>query len=976
MFKYYSNPLFKVVILYVLFFIVSITNSTAQSFFDIPNSLNRELGEMIQDDEGFTWFITNQGLCRYDGNDVKLLDYKELQLPPNTTPNHLFCYKQFIICSQAGKLFFFNRFTRESVTANLGSWVSKIHQNKKGEIIFFTYSGQLWLFSEKNGLRKWLNLAAIAGIKLPVEFRSYGIDANETIFFFLTNHKFGKFESNKIQWGDNPYFETKKSEAKIQLIRMFAITSRFVSILFDNGNVNTFHKNSLTLASKASKNAIAAILNINDEIVLVHNGEVPKKSIEQDSTFRLIDDLFKEQTKVSPTILVKPQENRVLISTNNGLIELSTLAGRNALEIQQKKIIDFFQNKSVRCIYRTDNELLVGTYAGLFSCTKDTIKLLDKVIVYTMHPYNKEYLIIGLEGASGLAKYHIASKKIIQMPNLWYKEKHFLVTTICNNNGQWICGSFNGLYTLFDSSASFGLKPINLFGFEVGTIRQISKIKNKLLVACQQGVFKISNNKLEKIYPKQSNVRVSAMLEASDGIWLATHGEGLVKINDTGKVVQTFGFNEGLLSNFVYSFAKSKNNLIVGTGSGVNNLQYANDLYALPLKKNTELNGNFSQEFNHSAFLYDTLNQQVFLGGVNGLAIVDVAKKAKAILIKSSIRLSYIKTNEKNAKYQLDIFAGVKDTIKVYSINSSVNLKFTSISSEENEMAFFRIKGLSNQWQKFKLKDELNFYALPPGNYTIEVKPPYSEDSREWFSKVFIVMPAFYQTIFFKIVVVLVVLFFIYLLWLNRTNKLKKEFKMRSLIASDLHDDIGSTLNSISVYAAIAEQQYETNANNTKKILDKMGVASREMIDRMSDIVWAIHPKNDAFHKVIDRIRFFAAELLSNKNIVLNFYSDEGLASIKLSMEIRKNVYLICKEAINNAYKYANASNFSLSFKKVNNKLIIQIIDDGIGFDISNINSNGNGVTNMKTRAKEINAVIEINSTPNKGTVIHCSIPI
>ena len=98
---------------------------------------------------------------------------------------------------------------------------------------------------------------------------------------------------------------------------------------------------------------------------------------------------------------------------------------------------------------------------------------------------------------------------------------------------------------------------------------------------------------------------------------------------------------------------------------------------------------------------------------------------------------------------------------------------------------------------------------------------------------------------------------------------------VRQKIASDLHDDIGSTLNSISVYSEVASQQLDSNKQNAVELLKKMGAASRGMIDNMNDIVWAIHPKNDQFENVIERMQFFAAELLSGKNIPVGFQCDE-----------------------------------------------------------------------------------------------------
>ncbi len=958
----------------ITFFITSsiVAQSIEGKFFDIPNSLNRELGEMAKDDEGFIWFITNQGLCRYDGNDVKLIEYKKLQLPANSSPNHLLCYNEYIICSQATKLYVFNKVTGLSKEYELNSWVSKMYKNNKDEAVFVTQSGQIWTFSNKKGIKKGIDLAIIAEIKMPAHLLHSVVDSNNTFFLFFTDNRFAKFDGFHIQWSSTPFFEKPNGNKAEQFIRMSAVTSRYVAILFDNGDVKIYDKKSLLPVAKILGKPIAGVLALKDEIILIPSTDLQKSPINTTREFKIVDNLFKDYAKIAATTLFVEGNNKVLLSTSNGLVSFSSSINQQEDLDQQKKIVQFFKNKSIRSIYKTSTELLIGTYAGLYSCTKNSIQLLSKKNVYALLPYDKNHLIVGLEGWTGLAKYQIASKQLIPMGSARYNDNNFHVTALGKNNDQWFCGSLNSVNAIFDSSNTWGIKPLNSVDFNLGTIRQISTMRGSIFIACQEGVIKLSKGiDFNKIYPsKTKSMRVTCMVEANDGIWLGTHGDGIVKINDEGKVLQMISMNEGLLSNFIYSLVHTGNTMVVGTGSGVNVLAMSDKPIPKSFKSDLEMNGSVSQEFNHSAYFNDTSKQQVILGGVNGLAFIDYKNTANGLSDENKIELSYIKTTEANAKYKLDIFAGLKDSIKINSVNSSINLKFTCINNPENELALFRINKLSNQWQNINLKEEINIYSLPPGEYSIEVKLPYSENPREWFSKTLIVYPVFYQTILFKVFVLLVLIGIVYLIWRSRIKKLEKEFKIRTLIASDLHDDIGSTLNSISVYSAIAEQQFETNKTNTKLLLDKMGKASRDMIEKMSDIVWTIHPKNDEFEKVLDRIRFFAAEILSTKNIVFEFNLDDQINQLKLEMAVRKNIYLICKEALNNAYKYANATHVSLSIKKVNNKLLIKIEDNGKGFDTEQLEMNGNGLFNMKARAKEINAILQIESSEKFGTII------
>lgn len=850
--------------LFMVIVLPTSSQNTSNHFFDIPNSLNRELGEMDQDDEGFIWFITNQGLCRYDGNDVKLVDYKKLLLPINTPPNHLLCYNRFVICTQSTKVYILNKITEQCLVYELNSWVFKMYKNKKGEVVFVTYSGQIWIYSSKSGMQKGVDLSLIAGIKKPVELMHALVDENDNQFLFFTNNKFAKFDGDNLQWGSVPFFNNGYKFASERFIKMSAVTSRFAAILFDNGNVNIYDKKTLLLVDSVLNKSIAAVLTLNDELVIIPGEDLQKKSISLNGNFLLVEKLFKERARVSVTVLFQRNKNKVLLSTSNGLVEFSSLLNSKDYIFRQKKVVDFFKNKSIRCIYKVGDELLVGTYSGFYSCTSDTIKLLNKTFVYSLQAYDKDHLAAGLEGSSGLAKYHIATQKIIPMPNAQFKNSNFHVTAIYHTGTEWLCGSYNNIFTVFDSANTWGVKPKNITGVSLGTIRQISKIRGSVFVACQEGFFKIVDTGFQKIYPAQAAMRVTCMLEAPDGIWLGTYGDGIVKINDKGKYLEQFGFNEGLSNNFVYSMVQVGNSIVIGTGAGVSVLSTLGVPHFVQVKNEVELYGLTTQEFNHSAFFFDKSKQQVILGGVNGLSFIDVKNRKEDGEEKANkIQLSYVKTSAKNASYQLDLFATLKDSIQVYSVNSSIHLKFVCIDDPQQETALFRIKGLSDQWQSIKLKEEINIYSLPPGNYSIEVKLPFSANFNYFFSKKLIVLPVFYQTILFKGIIIVLCLIMVYSIWQYRLSKIKKEHKMRSLIASDLHDDIGSTLNSISVYSSIAENQLESNLPNTKILLNRMGNASREMVEKMSDIVWTIHPKNDEFEKVLDRIRFFAAELLS-----------------------------------------------------------------------------------------------------------------
>jgi signal transduction histidine kinase len=207
----------------------------------------------------------------------------------------------------------------------------------------------------------------------------------------------------------------------------------------------------------------------------------------------------------------------------------------------------------------------------------------------------------------------------------------------------------------------------------------------------------------------------------------------------------------------------------------------------------------------------------------------------------------------------------------------------------------------------------------------------------------------------------LILSFFVYNNF-RTANKLKLQ-NIRNRIASDLHDDVGSTLNSISVYSEVAKQKSPAVVHE----LEQIGDASRKIIEVMSDIVWTINPKNDTFESIILRMSTLTYNLLKAKNIEHVFQADESLNETKLSLESRRSFYLIFKEALNNLVKYSNANRASITLTSENGLIKLSVRDNGVGFDVART-SKGNGLLNMKDRAEEMNAQLKIESEKGNGT--------
>ena len=207
----------------------------------------------------------------------------------------------------------------------------------------------------------------------------------------------------------------------------------------------------------------------------------------------------------------------------------------------------------------------------------------------------------------------------------------------------------------------------------------------------------------------------------------------------------------------------------------------------------------------------------------------------------------------------------------------------------------------------------------------------------------------------------------------NKISKYLVAEKVRTDIARDLHDEMGSTLTSINIISTLALQQ--TGTEEISENLQKIKSYSGNMMESMSDIVWAINPYNDSMDRMILRMRELAEELLEPARINYSF-REEGMArAFKLDVNQRKELYLVFKEAVNNAVKYSGASELLILLKEEAGALHMQIKDNGTGFDTKKNNS-GNGIQNMYNRTGRINARLQIHSAMGHGTSVSVTLPL
>ncbi|MBC7774044.1 MAG: hypothetical protein H7246_01295 [Phycisphaerae bacterium] len=310
----------------------------------------------------------------------------------------------------------------------------------------------------------------------------------------------------------------------------------------------------------------------------------------------------------------------------------------------------------------------------------------------------------------------------------------------------------------------------------------------------------------------------------------------------------------------------------------------------------------------------------------------------------------------------------------------SVEIGTLGFTAPEETRLLYRLRP-DDPWQEAGAQRTFTFNRLPGGRYRFELKATGANGVENGRTAVLplLVMPAFYRTVWFWLLCLGAVGAGLYALFRYREIQRLRQEHLRLRIARDLHDEVGSTLSSISILSASA-------LHGVQKDLDKarfgnIGDKARAALDSISDIVWSVNPENDSMEKALARMSAYASEMLENMGAELHFEVGNGVESLSLPMEKRKDFYLIFKEAIHNCAKYARAKQVWVAVKKEDNVLIMSIKDDGIGFEMGNTEPGarslgGNGLRNMRSRAAALGAELQIESAVGSGATVLIKIPM
>ncbi|WP_426672153.1 ligand-binding sensor domain-containing protein [Mucilaginibacter sp. McL0603] len=510
----------------------------------------------------------------------------------------------------------------------------------------------------------------------------------------------------------------------------------------------------------------------------------------------------------------------------------------------------------------------------------------------------------------------------------------------------------------------------------VGSVSGIELIRNKKLD---------SNFKLGKLAGKN----VITLYAYGPYVLIGTNDYGLFVWNTKTNDIKNLNVKNGLQSNTVYSIDIVGNALWLGTGKGISKFKII-DPGRMDLKSESIFNP--IVETNQNSILHT--DSDVWIGTTHGVYVYKTNRDAKVPAVPNTVIQSVWLSakNKVNVNYTYQHGYHLPVNLTLPSDKSQIEIEFQAIDfSGATDIQYqYQLEGLDKTYGKLVTGDYVDYPSLPPGKYTFKVR---SVNSAGLFTEPavfsFTITPTFFQSIIFKILVILVFLsagYSIYRYKIYQNNRkalyiealrLEEQASVRRQTAEDFHDDLGNKLTRINLLSELLDKKIGKNKADEKLLIQQIRSSVAELYSGTKNILWALNPDNDNLYEIYDLIIRFGQDLFAGSGISFKVSAnDPEFKRLRLPLGSGRNIILIAKELLHNILQHAGAKTVTLSLVITsNNKISMTISDDGCGFECEQI-STGNGLRNMQNRAKRLNGTLDIKSIVNTGTTSQVSFPI
>ncbi|MGH7601270.1 MAG: ligand-binding sensor domain-containing protein, partial [bacterium] len=454
--------------------------------------------------------------------------------------------------------------------------------------------------------------------------------------------------------------------------------------------------------------------------------------------------------------------------------------------------------------------------------------------------------------------------------------------------------------------------------------------------------------------------------DRAGNLWIGT-ANGLNKLDAGRRHFTKYFEKDGLANSYLYGILEDDDaNLWLSTNKGLSRFNPATGEFK-NFGVHDGLQGN---EFNGGAY-YKSRNGEMFFGGLNGFnrffsqSIIDNPHVPPIALIDFQVFNRMVPINVMGVGTatrlpRLTKSISATEEISLSYQHSVFSFEFAALdywAPEKNQYSY-KMEGFDAEWIAAGTKNSATYTNLNPGEYVFRLRGANCDGvwNEEGASVKLTIAPPFWLTWWFRGLGLAAAAGLLALLHHYRVQRLLELDRLRVRLASDLHDDLGSTLNAIAIKTEMMQAGMAPEENSQQ--LTQIGRMCREMIKALRDVVWSIDARNDRVKDLLDHMREFAEATLAERNIEIQFVTSAINMEKRLAFNFRQNLYLIFKEALNNVLKYAEASQVRVEMSNGEKIFQMKISDNGKGLEGAP-QRNGDGLRNMKLRAEQIGAELE-----------------
>ncbi len=562
--------------------------------------------------------------------------------------------------------------------------------------------------------------------------------------------------------------------------------------------------------------------------------------------------------------------------------------------------------------------------------------------------------------------------------------------------GMWI-GTYGGGINYYNGS---GFKHITTEqGLSSNSINSMhySTWHKKLYYGNEYGAGVIHNGVVSSILiPGSENTSVLSINPYRDSLLLiGTSGAGIVAYDPQSNKKRLLTVYDGLPSGFVYFVAADSTGYVwAGTEKGITRLKLDENFEILENLHYGFENGLRGVETNQNAFYLG--NKEKYFGLIDGLyqynELADEKTSHTFDLHLTSVELLYGEFNARTFAKTTDGFFKTPINPEFDPDKNHITFRFNRVNKQNPKSVRYKyfLDSYDKKWSLPSSNNYVTYGNLPPGEYTLRVAA--TDANGGWGGNTlnysFVIRAPFYQTTTFMVIAFLVLLGAVILIFYVRVRqriekammleriRVKEQESLRKEIARDFHDEMGNQLSRIINYVSLLKLNGNGNGNGNGSsshtdLYTKVENSAKYLYTGTRDFIWSIDPVNDELSKLFIHIRDFGEKLFEEKDIQFRA-TNTVKGKEKLPYGFSRQVNLIFKEAMTNAFKYSLAQNATLSLQRSENGYEFYFEDDGIGFNASDIEKL-NGLKNIRERADKIQGVLRIRSKEGSGTKISLS---